>query len=255
MFATERRNVILEILNDKKRITVKDLSKMLNVSEATLRTDLTNMEKKGLLTRTHGGAVLDTPIHSENTFSERAKRNKESKGTIAKKAIELINDKDCILLDASTTALEVARLLKEKNIQLTVLTNGITAAVELRDNPSITVILLGGMLRNGSMALEGPFGIHVLNQINVDIMFTSARGFTIDEGLTDFSVYEVELKKSLVSKVEKVVAIIDHSKIGDSSIASFASINDIDVFISDDDIDDDLKDVFSKNNISYHIAK
>ncbi|KAB8132341.1 DeoR/GlpR transcriptional regulator [Gracilibacillus oryzae] len=255
MFATERRNVILEILNEKKRVTVKDLSKILNVSEATLRTDLTYMEKQRLLTRTHGGAVLDNAIPSENTFSERAKRNVESKSTIAKKAIELINDKDCILLDASTTALEIARLLKENNIQLTVLTNGITAAIELRDNPAINVILLGGMLRNGSMALEGPFGVPVLNQIHVDIMFTSARGFTVDEGLTDFSVYEVELKKSLVSKVEKVVAIIDHSKIGDNSIASFATIHDIDEFITDEDVDDQLKEVFTQNNITFHIAK
>ncbi len=110
--------------------------------------------------------------------------------------MSLIHDKNCIFLDASTTALEIARLLKEENIRLTVLTNGISTAIELRDNPAITVILLGGMLRNGSMALEGPFGTSILNQIHVDILFTSARGFTVEEGLTDFSVYEVELKKS-----------------------------------------------------------
>ncbi|SFM17042.1 transcriptional regulator, DeoR family [Gracilibacillus orientalis] len=251
MFATERRNAISKILQDKKRVTVKDLSKMLNVSEATLRSDLSNMENKGLLTRTHGGAVLDSPINAENTFSAREKKNKESKIAIANKAMTFINDKDCILLDASTTALEIARLLKDQNIRLTVLTNGISAAIELRDNPAITVILLGGMLRNGSMALEGPFGTSILNQIHVDTMFTSARGFTLDEGLTDFSVYEVELKKALISKVDKVVAIIDHSKIEDNSIASFASIQDIDVFISDQDIDDKLKEAFHKNGVEF----
>ncbi len=251
MFAAERRNVILEILKDKKRITVKELSQMLNVSEATLRSDLSQMEKKGLLTRTHGGAVLDSPIKAENTFSAREKKNKESKIAIAKKAMSLIHDKNCIFLDASTTALEIARLLKEENIRLTVLTNGISTAIELRDNPAITVILLGGMLRNGSMALEGPFGTSILNQIHVDILFTSARGFTVEEGLTDFSVYEVELKKVIVNKVEKVVAIVDHTKIGDNSIASFASVEDIDLFISDEDINQDLKEVFEKNHVQF----
>ncbi|PWU67316.1 DeoR/GlpR family DNA-binding transcription regulator [Gracilibacillus dipsosauri] len=251
MFAAERRNVILEILKDKKRITVKELSQMLNVSEATLRSDLSQMEKKGLLTRTHGGAVLDSPIKAENTFSAREKKNKESKIAIAKKAMSLIHDKNCIFLDASTTALEIARLLKEENIRLTVLTNGISTAIELRDNPAITVILLGGMLRNGSMALEGPFGTSILNQIHVDILFTSARGFTVEEGLTDFSVYEVELKKVIVNKVEKVVAIVDHTKIGDNSIASFASVEDIDLFISDEDINQDLKKVFEKNHVQF----
>ncbi|ENH95895.1 DeoR family transcriptional regulator [Gracilibacillus halophilus YIM-C55.5] len=254
MFATERRNVILEILQEKKRITVKDLSKMLEVSEATLRSDLSSMENQGLLTRTHGGAVLDSPINSEHTFSERKKKNRQSKVIIAKEAVKLINEKDCILLDASTTALEIARILKEENMQLTVLTNGISAAIELRDNPSITVILLGGMLRNGSMALEGEFGLNILNQIHVDTMFTSARGFTTEEGLTDFSVFEVELKKNLVKRVEKVIAIIDHSKIGDNSIASFAKLDDIDIFVSENEVDEDLQQSLEQHQVQFILA-
>src|SRR5690606_31576846 len=154
-------------------------------SEATLRTDLNLMEDKGLLIRTHGGAILnDNPV-LENSFSERSKKNKEQKVLIATKACEYINDKDCIVLDASTTALELALLLKKTTKNLTVVTNGISAAVEMKENPGLNVILLGGMLRVGSMASEGLLGTSILDKINVDIMFTSASGFTIEEGLTD----------------------------------------------------------------------
>lgn len=234
LFATERRELILNILEEKKRITVKDLAKDVNVSEATLRTDLNILEDEGLLTRTHGGAVLNEDFStSKKSFSEREKKNRDSKIIIAQKAIDLIKMKDCILLDASTTALELARLLRESSLHITVVTNGISTAIELKENPSINVILIGGMARMGSMALEGSLGTSILNRINIDTMFTSASGFTTEEGLTDFNVYEVELKRLMVEKANKVVGLIDYSKIGTSSIATFAACEEIDLIISD----------------------
>lgn len=233
MFAEERRSLILTLLQKEKRLTVKELAKSLKVSEATLRTDLNTMEKEGLLTRTHGGAVLNENNPPKNSFSERAMRNIEFKKDITSKAIELIHHKNCILLDASTTALELARRLKEEDIKLTVVTNGISAALELKENPNINVILLGGIARIGSMAIEGILGTSILDHINIDIMFTSASGFTIEDGLTDFNVYEVELKKIMVQKSAKVVALLDHTKIGTKSIASFAETDQIDTIITD----------------------
>ncbi|WEG13447.1 DeoR/GlpR family DNA-binding transcription regulator [Pullulanibacillus sp. KACC 23026] len=236
LFASERRLKIMEILNKKKRITVKELSNITKVSEATLRLDLTKLEEEGLLNRTHGGAVLIESPNNETVFSVRKKKNKEQKVEIAKKALGLISNGYCILLDASSTGLELADLLKKSSLRLTVLTSGIYTALELRENPNITVILLGGVVRNGSSSLEGTLGINILNQINVDIMFTSANGFSFDTGLTDFNVYEVELKKEMVKHSKRVAALIDHSKINKSSIAAFASLNDLDYFICDSQI-------------------
>lgn len=233
MFTSERRQLILNILHEKKRITVKDLAKSLTVSEATLRTDLSVMEQEGLLTRTHGGAVLNEDIPPKNSFSEREKKNREDKISIASKAVNLIEHKDCILLDASTTALELARILRQKQIRLTVVTNGISAALELKENPSINVILIGGIARIGSMALEGLLGTSILNKIHIDMMFTSASGFTIEDGLTDFNMYEVELKKMMVEKAAKVIALLDYTKMGTSSIASFATTDQINTIITD----------------------
>lgn len=250
LFAAERRQLILDILNNKKRVTVKELASDVSVSEATLRTDLNILEEEGLLTRTHGGAVLNEDLSSSKvSFSEREKKNTDSKNIIAQKAITLINQKDSIILDASTTALALAKLIKESNLNITVVTNGISAAIELKENPGINVILIGGMARMGSMALEGLLGVNVLNKLNIDTMFTSARGFSIDEGLTDFNVYEVELKKVMVERSNKVIALLDHSKIDSSSIASFASCNQIHSIISDQKLNSTLKSELKKYSI------
>lgn len=251
LFASERRQLILNILEEKKRVTVKDLAKDVNVSEATLRTDLNTLEQENLLTRTHGGAVLNEDLSSNKiSFSERAKENTDSKIIIAQKAINLINQKDCILLDASTTALSFAQLLKNSQLNITVVTNGISAAIELKENPGINVILIGGMARMGSMALEGLLGTNILNKIHIDTMFTSARGFSLEEGLTDFNVYEVELKKVMATKADKIVALLDYSKIGLNSIASFASCDQINTIISDKSLDSVLAKQLTAKNIT-----
>jgi DeoR/GlpR family transcriptional regulator of sugar metabolism len=233
MFTNERREKILEILHEKKRVTVKELSEQLDVSEATLRSDLNAMEKERQLTRTHGGATIEHKIKTENTFSERKKKNQDEKKRIGLKASEHISSGQCIILDASSTALELARNLKETSMRLTVITNGIASAMELKENPNLTVILLGGLLRVGSVGVEGVLGASLLKQINVDTMFTSAKGFTVEEGLTDFNVYEVELKKLMKDVSKKVIALLDHTKMGKVSISPFATSSEINTIITD----------------------
>ncbi|MGM0874523.1 MAG: DeoR/GlpR family DNA-binding transcription regulator [Bacillota bacterium] len=250
MFAPERRKRIMDMLNEHQRVTIKDLSTEINVSEATLRTDLTKLEEDGLLKRTHGGAMLNDHIDSENSFSTRERKNKDEKTAIAKKAIELISNGQCIMLDASSTALELARILADMNIRLTVVTSGIKTALELNDHPDITVILLGGIVKRGSHSLEGSLGVNILNQIHIDIMFTSANGFSLESGLTDFSVYEVELKKAMVNASKKVIALLDHTKINKNSIASFASIEQINGIITDGDITEELAQKLTGLNIT-----
>lgn len=255
MFVSERRDTIMTMLQEKKRITVQELHTNLGVSAATLRSDLNNMELEGLLTRTHGGAVLNDYTNNETSFSAREKKNNKEKVSIATKALELVEKKQCILLDASSTALELARCLKKNPIRLTVVTNGIQTALELIENPSITVILIGGVLTKGSKFIEGTLGLDILDQVNIDIMFTSANGFSIEKGLTDFNLYEVQLKREMVNSAKKVVALIDHSKIGTNSAAIFADLNNIDVLITDTPINKEFSKALSNNNINVIISK
>ncbi|MFS0751272.1 DeoR/GlpR family DNA-binding transcription regulator [Oceanobacillus sp. 1P07AA] len=235
MFASERRNKIIALLQEQKRITVKDISSQIGVSEATLRADLNKMENDGLLTRTHGGAIINE--ENETSFNARKKRNREEKVQICNKAFELIEEKQCILLDASSTALELARLLNQSSKRVTVVTSGIQTAFELKDNPDITTILIGGVVTKKSASIEGTLGIDILDNVNIDIMFTSANAFSFENGLEDFNLYEVQLKKDIVRRASKVVALIDSTKIGKSSSAVFAKFDQIDRIITDQPID------------------
>lgn len=252
MLMHERRNAIMQHLDKNQRIIVKELSQILDVSEATLRSDLNDMEKEGLLKRTHGGAVLLEYDATKYSFSTREKKNKEEKYLISTKAEKLVTQNQCILLDASSTALELAKRLKDSpdRKRLTIVTNGIYTALELRDVPEFTVILIGGVIRPGSSALESTIDAGVLDKINVDIMFTSASGFDFDNGLTDFNVYEVELKKEMVKASNRVIALLDHSKFGKRSIVSFASTDEIDTLIIDNQISEEDRNLLKQYNIN-----
>ncbi|MBB6451393.1 DeoR/GlpR family transcriptional regulator of sugar metabolism [Geomicrobium halophilum] len=251
LFVTERRRKIMEFLNKNHRVTVNQLAEDISVSKVTLRSDLKEMEANGLLRRTHGGALLPEQEHFEDVkFSTREQKNRDEKTKIANQAMNWIDtDGLCICLDASSTCLELAKLLKSSDLRLTVVTSGIYTAMELSDNPNLTVVLLGGVVRHESSSLEGLLGSHILEQINIDMMFTSASGFTTGTGLTDFNIYEVELKKRMVAKSTKVIALIDHTKIGKHSIASFASIQDLTAVITDGTLYADIKMLLQENDV------
>lgn len=254
MFATERRQVIMNLLNEKKRVTVKELSSYVGVSEATLRTDLNRMELDGLLIRTHGGAMLKEET-SDTSFSVRAQKNILEKSKIAALAFKQVEEKQCILLDASSTALELARIINEHPIRLTVVTTGILTALELKDNPDITVIVIGGVLTNRSTSIEGILGIELLNKLHIDIMFTSGNGFSIENGLTDFNMYEVELKKHIVQRANRIISIVDSSKVGNNSSSAFASIEEIDMLITDKPIEEPILERLKAHDIEVLFPK
>ncbi|NRF93632.1 DeoR/GlpR transcriptional regulator [Paenibacillus frigoriresistens] len=241
--------MIMNILHKQQRTTIKELNNHLNVSEATLRTDLTQMEKDGLIIRTHGGAMIKEKTNDQQHFPIYETVNQLEKMKICQRASQLISNGQCILLDASNIALELARILVQEKYRLTVITNGIQAAMEMKENPNITVILIGGVLRVGSSTLEGRFGIDLLKRIHVDVMFTSASGFTIENGLTDSNVYEIELKKEMVKAASQVVALLDHNKMRKISIASYALTEQIDVLITDDETPRSLLDEIAAKQI------
>lgn len=133
-------------------------------------------------------------------------------------------------------------------MRLTVVTNGMHSALELKENPEITVIVVGGAIRVGSASLECTLGASIFNQINVDTMFTSASGLTLENGLTDFNVYEVELKRAMVACSNRVVVLLDDSKFGKNSIASFAAIDEIDTIITNSKMpQENIEKIKSKN--------
>ena len=219
MLQLERQQKILDYLKENRKATTNELSELLGVSTTTIRTDLNQMDKEKLLTKTHGGAIYKDKTHDMTDltaraylFHDRALENKEAKEEIANEAIKLVSDHMCIFLDASSTAYTLGMKLSGFT-ELTVITNGINLALELKDIPGVTVILTGGIVTSASASIEGLLGADLLKKIHTDIAFVSARGFSVEDGLTDFSIYEADLKRMCIKASAKTVALVDHTKL------------------------------------------
>ena len=260
MLQLERQKLILEYLKQNRKATTNELSEMLGVSTTTIRTDLNQMDKEKLLTKTHGGALYhdNSADNKELTgkayfFHERALENKKEKEAIAANAIHMVKDHMCIFLDASSTAYTLGMKLTGFT-ELTVITNGIDLALALKDIPGITVILTGGIVTSASSSIEGLLGVDLLQKIHTDIAFDSARGFSVENGLTDFSIYEADLKRMCIKASAKTIALIDHTKFDTSSISSYASIDDLNLVITDSGLSENTKEIYEKAGVDLLIA-
>src|SRR5256714_352931 len=228
-----RRERISQLVDANGRASVAQLSQLLSVSEATVRKDLAVLEGEGRLLRTHGGASTGRPAgagmrsRSELAFEVRERLQVAEKAAIGRAAAELVKDGDSIALDASTTALHVARNLTTRN-ELTVLTNGIRIAAELAGLPGITVLMPGGVLRWEAFSLVGEWGAEMLGRVHIQTAFVGAVGFTLDQGLTDVNSGEAEFKRLLVAAARDVVAVIDHSKWDRVAFTTFCPLDRVD---------------------------
>ncbi|MEW5785716.1 MAG: DeoR/GlpR family DNA-binding transcription regulator [Bacillota bacterium] len=227
-----RRKKIIDILGHNQYADVSNLSNLFNVSEMTIRRDLEKLEKEGEVIRIYGGAQLKTKKSYEGTIEERLNVNKSEKAALAKKAAGLIEDGDVISFDASTTALEISKLIKTKK-KLTVITNNISIAIELSDATDITVILLGGFLRRISLSLVGAAQRKVLESMYIDKAFISSKALSLEQGLTDATVEEGEAKQAMIERSNKVFVVVDRTKLGKVAFFQVCGKETIDKIITD----------------------
>ena len=240
LFLQERLNQILELLQRQGRVSVADLAARFDVSAVTIRNDLTTLERQGLLLRTHGGAVLKpSPAAEPLAFALRKDLHQEEKERIGRAAAALVRDGESIALDASTTAWQIARHLKDRR-ELTVVTNGLFIALEFLNSPGVTVVMPGGMLRPASASLVGDQGACILDRYHVQKGFFGGGGFTLEEGLTDTNQYEVELKQRMVERSKEVIAVVDSSKWGQVTFAALVALDRLDRVITDDGAPPDM---------------
>ncbi|BAS26408.1 DeoR/GlpR family DNA-binding transcription regulator [Limnochorda pilosa] len=230
--AVERRAEILRRLEAQGTVRVTDLSAEFAVTEETVRRDLDELEKEGLLQRIYGGAVSPKGLSYEPPVTRREARNRPQKQAIAQAAATRVTDGETILLDASTTALYVARALKARR-RLTVLTNSLLILSELASNPDFTVMSTGGTLRQASYSFVGPQAQRLVGEFHMDRVFISGKGLTVEHGLTDSNELEVELKRAMVQAANEVVGIVDSSKIGYTGFATIIPVQRLDVLITD----------------------
>lgn len=249
MFAEERQEKILELLKKNQRVSNTELIQKFGVSGTTIRIDLTELEKKGLLSRTHGGAILkEDPVFGEDSISSRRKKNKSEKEQIAKKAREEIKDGDTILLDSGTTALELAVLLNDVR-NLTVITNDLQVALKLQKFPEIHLILLGGRVRTSFECTVGGMGIRALDALSVDKAFMTTNALSVAKGATTPNLDNAEIKREMMKISNRKYLLCDSSKIGTKTVCSFAKISEFDVIITDNHISQDMKKVMEEQGV------
>ena len=255
------RRKILEMLKVNKRVSNTELIKKFGVSGTTIRIDLTELEQKGLLSRTHGGAILkEDPVYGEDSISSRREKNKEEKECILsiplnytfmkneEKARAQIEDGDTILLDSGTTALDLAELLKDIH-NLTVITNDLQIALKLQKYSEIHLILLGGRVRTSFECTVGGMGIRALEELSVDKVFMTTNALSLQKGATTPNLDNAEIKREMMKIGNQRYLLCDSSKIGTKTVCSFAKIEEFDVIITDDKISKELKDSIEKLHI------
>src|SRR5579859_656744 len=239
--SAHRRQRILGLVNERGDTLVSELKALFGVSEVTVRSDLAELARRGLVVRTHGGAA--SPAGGlralELTFATRDQSNVELKARIGAAAAALIQNGQSVMLDASTTALQLARALRRQPPleDVTVITNGVHTALELVNTPGVNTILTGGQLRATAVSLTGALAADLLGKVHASLGFFGAKGLTLGQGLTDVNLQEVEMKATMAAVCERVVAIVDHTKLGAVSLATFVTLRGIALVITDDGAD------------------
>lgn len=253
MLAQERYEVIIDMLEANKIVKVAELCTHFNVSIETVRRDLEHLENEGKLKRVYGGAVLDRKSSAEPSYITRYTKNAEAKCQIGKKTAELISDGETLIIDLGTTTLEVARHLKEKR-NLTVITNCINIAQELVDIPGNRVIMTGGVLRPGELALSGFISEEFIKSFNVDKTITGVGGITVTEGISDYHLEETRVRKLMIEKGSEVIAVADHSKFGVKALVNVCPLEKIDVLVTDNKLSKNIVKEYTSHHIDVIVA-
>jgi DeoR/GlpR family transcriptional regulator of sugar metabolism len=231
IFADERHNRIAELVAAKGKVLTSHLTSLLGVSEPTLRKDLTILEQRGLLKRTHGGAIAARPP-AERELDVRSTQNLSAKEAIAAACLEEIADGEAIFLDSGTTVQLLAHELGKSNRRVTVVSNAPKAAAEVALNHGISHILLGGQLRIVSGSLTGPLTAQNLNLFTINTAFIGVSGITKD-GITVSDFAEAQLKMTVIDRAQKIIVPVDHTKIGAVDFTKVCGLDQIDVVVTD----------------------
>jgi len=232
LYTTQRRNEILKILKEQGSISVNQLAEQFQVSGTTIRLDLTALEKTGLVSRTHGGAMLSTLIEREPLIQER--KNNEEKERIARKAVSFISEHDTILIDTGTTMQALAfALLASPITHLTVYSNDLDVLRTLEEKEYFELHLLGGVIRNGFHYTAGNQVIAELSNYHFKKMFLATSAISLESGLTTANPDLAVMKSAMMSASEQIILLTDASKMHHVLFQRFADLDEVDTLITD----------------------
>jgi DeoR family galactitol utilization operon repressor len=228
MEATEREHYIIDSLLEKGSISVADLSRSLDVSEVTIRSDLNALEKRGVLSRVHGGAVPSIHPH----ILERQNLRTEEKLAIARAAAALVEDGDTIMVEAGTTPALLCRFLGGKR-DVHVITNSVLAFTAAKTNRDLKITLAGGEFRAATESFVGPIARETIQRFNVRFAFIGSDGFSAARGITTRLLEGGEIIKVMKDKARETVLLADSTKFGQAGLATILPLSGLDAIITD----------------------
>jgi DeoR/GlpR family transcriptional regulator of sugar metabolism len=238
MLPNQRRDKILELIQEDGQAKVIDLSRLFKVTEVTIRQDLERLEKEGYIIREHGGAYLKNVNANVRNLELQNRDNMEEKIMIAQKAVEFIHDGDTIILDSGSTTTEIAKLLTGYN-NLTVITNALNIAFILGAELGINVVVTGGEFKAPTLSLTGQKAADFFYNLHVDKLFLATAGIALKSGLTYPGISDICVKRAMIESANETFLVADSSKIGKSAFASLGALSLIHYLITDSKIKED----------------
>lgn len=245
----ERRRRIVEYLKANRSGKNEELAAELGVSLATVRRDLDLLATEGLVSRTHGGAVLpDSSTAFERLYSEKRQLFQSEKARIGAAAAAMVADGETLVLDTGSTTFEVARHLSgHKN--LTIITNDLLIVSTLEFDPTTVVMVTGGTRRSGYSVLIGPVTEDLLRSVRVNKSFLSADAVQLDHGISNATFAEVATKRLIIEAAQEVILVVDHSKFGGVALARVAPLDRVHHIVTDSGVDAEVLQGLARRNI------
>jgi DeoR/GlpR family transcriptional regulator of sugar metabolism len=234
VFAAERRQLILEMVRANGAVSLRELARVVQTSEVTVRRDVRALEAEGLLDRRHGGAVLPGGLAREPSYSQKTHLAAAEKAAIADLAVSLVDEGDAVVVGAGTTTQELARRLA-RIPGLTVVTNSLLVAQVLAHANRVEVVMTGGTLRGSSYALVGSGAEQALSGLRVRRAFVSGNGLTAERGLSTPNMLSASVDRALVQAAHEVVVMVDHTKIGVDTMFQTVASERITHLVTDED--------------------
>lgn len=239
MFQSERQSQIVAMALDRGRVEVAELAERFGVTTETVRRDLSDLQEQRILRRVHGGAMPWEPVGFEPLLSVRNDLHDGEKRRLARRAVDELPATGSIIIDSGSTLLRLAATIPP-TCDLRIVTNSISIAQVLAEHKSGEIVVIGGQVRKNTLAMVDADAVTAVERMRVDTLFISSDAFTPETGLTTPYPEEAALKSAMIRAAGRVVAMVDHSKVGRDEFIRFARWTEIDVLITNTEVDPDV---------------
>ncbi len=254
MLAKERQEKIFSIIKNRGAITASSLTKQFGVSLETIRRDLLLMEDAGMLTRVHGGAVAKSDMKPILSLDERNSEYSLEKRMLSEKAVEFINEGDIIGIDTGSTAIIFAQVLKERFLNLTVVTHSLDVFSILSNHANFTVILCGGHFMPSENSFCGALTHNMLQNLHLQKSFIFPWALSLGEGIYDYNVSLLEVQREMMKSSSEIFILADSSKFEKKALIKTSDMRAEFVYITDTGLSDELKNLYRENGINIQIG-